>query len=565
MIRVSIFLITVALIAGMVGCGEPAYNLTVASTTGGNVTTPGEGTFAYDAGTVVSLNATPDTGYWFVNWTGNVSTIANVNAAATNITMNGDYSITANFEEIVEYDLVISSTTGGSVTTPGEGTFTYYEGRVVGLVAEAGEGYYFVNWTGDVGTIANVNVGVTTITMNGNYSITANFEQIPPGQFGLTISSTVGGSVTVPGEGTFAYDAGTVVSLVASPASGYQFVNWTGDVATISCQCHSTSITMNGNYSITANFEEIPPVQYDLTISSTAGGSVTTPGEGTFPYAAGTVVDLVAEAEEGYGFVNWTGDVGTIANVCAASTNITMNGKYSITANFGSVYGDYSDILNHIVTSQSEIDISQKVTLVYPEGCGPVAYYAGAWPSPQELEDFYWENVKDVTPYSSDTIDLAGVNMNLGPLYRNGTLEILNSGNTPATLTLTGTIYITGDTVIGTVGKDMTLDLNGNTIFVSSSTTGNQRALAIGSKCTIEGPGIIIAIGDMYFAPKSQLGGTTNPIFMLSVLGQSLLQPGGDIYGAIASSVGVAIQPGIIPTITYPAGGFGGLNFPGLN
>jgi len=151
----------------------------------------------------------------------------------------------------------------------------------------------------------------------------------------LTISSTVGGSVTTPEEGSFTYDAGTVVDLVATPAAGYRFVNWTGDVSTITnVNAASTTITMNGDYSITANFEEIPPVQYDLTISSTAGGSVTTPGTGTYNYDAGTVVNLVATPAAGYRFVNWTGDVGTLANVNAASTTITMNGDYSITANF---------------------------------------------------------------------------------------------------------------------------------------------------------------------------------------------------------------------------------------
>jgi hypothetical protein len=73
--------------------------LAITSTAGGSVTTPGEGTFTYDPGTVVSLNATPDAGYHFVNWAGDVGTIANVNAAATTITMNGNYSITANFKK----------------------------------------------------------------------------------------------------------------------------------------------------------------------------------------------------------------------------------------------------------------------------------------------------------------------------------------------------------------------------------------------------------------------------------------------------------------------------------
>jgi hypothetical protein len=45
-------------------------------------------------------------------------------------------------------------------------------------------------------------------------------------------------------------------------------------------------------------------IEYELTIASTVGGSVTTPGEGTFTYDAVTVVNLLAEAEEGYRFVN---------------------------------------------------------------------------------------------------------------------------------------------------------------------------------------------------------------------------------------------------------------------
>jgi hypothetical protein len=71
--------------------------------------------------------------------------------------------------------------------------------------------------------------------------------------------------------------------------------------------------------------EEAPETsEYSLTISSTAGGDVTSPGEGTFPYEAGEVVDLVAVPEAGYRFVDWTGDVSTIANVDAATTDITM-------------------------------------------------------------------------------------------------------------------------------------------------------------------------------------------------------------------------------------------------
>ena len=95
--RLSIFLITVALIAGMVGCTSQ-YSIRISSTPGGTVTTPGEGLFRYNKGTVVNLVAKPDAGYRFVSWYGNVDTIANVGAATTDITINNHYSIIARFD-----------------------------------------------------------------------------------------------------------------------------------------------------------------------------------------------------------------------------------------------------------------------------------------------------------------------------------------------------------------------------------------------------------------------------------------------------------------------------------
>ena len=312
------------------------YSLTISSTPGGNVTEPGKGMFLYDAGTMVNLVAEADLHYHFVEWTGDVGTIADVHAASTNITMDSSYSITANFElDPGWYSLTISSTEGGNVTTPGEGTYVYGNSTVVDLVAEADLHYHFVGWTGNVGTIADVHAASTNITMNDSYSITANSE-LDPGWCSLTISSTEGGSVTTPGEGTFIYGNNTVVALVAQPDEGYQFVKWTGNVSTITdVNAASTTIAMNSSYSVTANFESWHPEPMALLmISSTTGGSVTTPGEGTFLCPLGADVSLVAEPDEGCRFVKWSGDVGTIADVYAASTTITMDSPYSIIANF---------------------------------------------------------------------------------------------------------------------------------------------------------------------------------------------------------------------------------------
>ena len=82
-----------------------------------------------------------------------------------------------------------------------------------------------------------------------------------------------------------------------------------------------------------ANFAEAL-ITYNLTASSTSGGSVAEPGEATYTYGEGTIVDLLAVADTGYTFVNWTGDTTTIADPDDASTTITINGDYGIMANF---------------------------------------------------------------------------------------------------------------------------------------------------------------------------------------------------------------------------------------
>jgi len=231
------------------------------------------------------------------------------------------------------YCLNISSTYGGNVTEPGKGIFTCYSSDVVDLVAVPDEHYHFVEWTGDVSTIADVYDASTTVTINDSYSITANFE-LDPGWYSLTISGTPGNSVTAPGEGTFIYSTNTTVALVAEDGEHYHFVNWIGDAGTIAnVNSTNTTIIMNDNYSITASFE-LDPGWYSLTMSSTVGGSVITPGEGVSTHAANTTVALLAQPDDGYEFVKWTGDVATITDVYDTATEITMYDSYSITVNF---------------------------------------------------------------------------------------------------------------------------------------------------------------------------------------------------------------------------------------
>lgn len=119
--------------------------------------------------------------------------------------------------------------------------------------------------------------------------------------------------------------SGAVVALVLVVGLGLASAGGSGIRGF--CEAADLSITAVG---------EMPEdgQEFSLAINSTAGGSVTTPGEGGFVYDEGTVVDLVATPEEGYEFLSWAGDVDTIGNVDAAETTITVDDRYSIVARF---------------------------------------------------------------------------------------------------------------------------------------------------------------------------------------------------------------------------------------
>lgn len=104
--RAIIFLLLGALIVGVVGCSPGGaggifggYSITISSTIGGTVTSPGEGLFTYRRGTVVNLVAEPDRGYHFAVWSTNAGTIADIYAATTTITVNNYCFVTAEFQE----------------------------------------------------------------------------------------------------------------------------------------------------------------------------------------------------------------------------------------------------------------------------------------------------------------------------------------------------------------------------------------------------------------------------------------------------------------------------------
>jgi hypothetical protein len=144
---------------------------------------------------------------------------------------------------------------------------------------------------------------------------------------------------------------------------------------------------------IGCGYEALPEGQYTLAISSSRAGYVNTPGEGVFVYDNGTVVELVANAVGNSSFVEWSGDVDTIANVKAASTTITMDDDYSIRANFEGGGGCFIATAAYGTAMAEEIQILRqfrdKYLLTNPLGQGLVnVYYENSPP----IADFITEH-----------------------------------------------------------------------------------------------------------------------------------------------------------------------------
>ena len=295
-------------------CGVQGYELTISATTGGT-TSPSPDTHFYDEGIEVSITATPESGYRFKEWTGDIPS-GHENDNPITITMDSDKSVNANF--IRQCTLTIAAGSGGS-TDPMPDTYTFDQGEQVTITAIPGNGFRFVSWSGDVSSTENPII----ISMDGNKSITANFIK----QYTLTIVADTGGT-TIPAPGTYSHDSGAQENITAMPDNGYRFSEWTGDVPSGHENDNPITITMDSDKSVTANFVR----QYTLTIAAGSGGT-TNPVPGTYSHDSGAQVSIQAIHESGYQFSSWSGDASGMTN----PVTITMDSDKSITAHFSAI------------------------------------------------------------------------------------------------------------------------------------------------------------------------------------------------------------------------------------
>jgi len=89
-------------------------------------------------------------------------------------------------------------------------------------------------------------------------------------QYTLTMAVS-GSGTTTPAVGDHPYAGGTVVDITATPAGGWQFDSWTGAVAAPTSA--TTTVTMNADKTVTANFSEITGIQKLIGADDAPGGN----------------------------------------------------------------------------------------------------------------------------------------------------------------------------------------------------------------------------------------------------------------------------------------------------
>ena len=262
---------------------------TSASPPNGGTTT---GAATYLSGAPVTVLAEAHPGYAFVNWTENgieVSTLANYGFTATAFR-----TLVANF--VPTYDIATSASPLAGGTTSGDGT--YPAGVGVNVKATATLGNVFVNWT-------EAGVSVSTwadyhFTVHTNRTLVANFAAA----FTITTSSAATDAGFTLGDGEYA--SGASVTVVATPNTGYRFVDWTqNDVPVSTSASYSfnagTNRVLVGNFTVdstsfTFDFDSgAPPLSIGQTTPfEQASGTLTASFSGTNDPAFAVTSDFIS-------------------------------------------------------------------------------------------------------------------------------------------------------------------------------------------------------------------------------------------------------------------------------
>lgn len=236
-----------------------------------------------------------------------------------NVTGNAGETAAGTFGGVALYDYKLVLPT----------SFAAASGTTYWIRIRAAQGY-ISNWGlaagsgGNSGYFQEVVGGTSYRAMSGDLAFTLLAQA--SGYSVSTIASPASGG-TMTGAG--AYTNGSQVTVTASPAPGYSFVNWNANGVPVSGSSTYT-FTASANRTLVANFQQSWTISADAF--PTTGGTVTGGGS----YLTGTSVALQANPAPGYAFVNWTESGQEIGNL--PTFYLTVDSDRAITANFIAIY-----------------------------------------------------------------------------------------------------------------------------------------------------------------------------------------------------------------------------------
>ena len=291
--------------------GDYTLSATPNIPTSGQVT--GSGSYAYRS--TVTLEATPSTGYHFVNW---VDGSGNVLGTSTELSVQllSDSSVTAVFDTNVynvAYNVqndtrpqIGTNAPMGSVVV--EGQHKHFLNDV--LTATAAEGYIFAGWANTSGTVVSTE-NPFVFSPVSDTTLTATFIV---GDYTLSATPNIPTSGIVTGIGSYAYRS--TVTLEATPSTGYHFVNWVDGSGNVLGTNNELSVQILSDVSVTAVFDTNI---YNVMANVNIAGLGTVTGAGQVKHFLST--NLVATANLGYHFVNWIDNAG---NELGTANTITV-------------------------------------------------------------------------------------------------------------------------------------------------------------------------------------------------------------------------------------------------
>lgn len=168
----------------------PVWNITTNASPSAGGTTSGDGN--YFTNDSVTVTATANAGYSFVNWTENATEVSA--AASYTFAATTDRVLTANFARIT-HTISLSSSPSAGGTTSGNGV--YFDGDSVTVQANPNSGYGFVNWTEGAAVVSSS--ASYTFTAGANHALVANFVRLTP-ELTLSVGAVTrsGGKLEVP-------------------------------------------------------------------------------------------------------------------------------------------------------------------------------------------------------------------------------------------------------------------------------------------------------------------------------------------------------------------------------